>query len=233
MISSLETNDFLSIDKNEDILNNIKDNIKNLKFEKSKKKNSTNRIKTIQSIVCDYTEDEEYKKLNALLNNSFWEARSKATNEKIKYPSAFYEKSVKEYQNQYLIDNYNMSLEEIEYRIFKYKEKYSLRIYMDNIYEKALNEIKDKYTLSIDEICDESNGLSLIDMYVRDLLKNDLKKIENQLKDLSDDIIDFEDFKTKYEIDKLNEKTKDILNQLNIIDKRAIFLEKNKGDNNG
>ena len=52
----------------------------------------------------------EYKKIYSLLNKSFWIARQKASEEKIKYPSALYEKTVREYQNQILIDEYNILL---------------------------------------------------------------------------------------------------------------------------
>ena len=65
-------------------------------------KNILNKEKELDTI--------DYKKYCSILNKSFWEARQKASMENIKYPSALYERTVKEYQNELLIDNYNVSL---------------------------------------------------------------------------------------------------------------------------
>lgn len=224
IISSLDNdNSFLSIDNNKKIIENIKAELDLIHFKS--KNNYSLRKSTIQSLVFESSDDIEFKKLGIILNESFWEARSYVSKKNIKYPSAYYEKCVKEYQNQFLIDKYNMSLEDIEFRIYKYKEKYSVRLYIDSVYDRALNCIRDKYTLSIDEICDEKNGLSLIDSYVKDILLNDLERNKNNLNSLLSSFSEI----NKYEIKKLEEKIDVITKQIELINKRELYLEK-KGD---
>lgn len=77
----------------------------------------------------------KYKKYCTILNNSFWEARERTSLEEIKYPSALYEKTVKEFQNQILIENYNISLESIEKFLDDYNKKYA-----EDIYDKKGND---------------------------------------------------------------------------------------------
>ena len=166
-----------------------------------------------------------FRKNYSLLNKSFWEAREKVAEEKIKYPSSLYEKKVKEYQNQFLIDGYNLSLEEIEYNIDLYKEKYASRIYMDSIYDRALYKIKEDNDYSIDEICDESIGVSLLDKTVYEILSDELVSINNQLL-LSDDINnsgfkEVSDYKRELNNKKLIDKKNIIKEQMEIISNKA------------
>ncbi len=182
-----------------------------------------------EKVSKDITQEEidtlEYKKNYSLLNKSFWEAREKVAEEKIKYPSSLYEKKVKEYQNQFLIDGYNLSLEEIEYNIDLYKEKYASRIYMDSIYDRALYKIKEDNDYSIDEICDESIGVSLLDKTVYEILSDELVSINNQLL-LSDDINnsgfkEVSDYKRELNNKKLIDKKNIIKEQMEIISNKA------------
>ena len=119
-------------------------------------------------------DDKEYKRYSTYLNNSFWEARQKVFDEQIKYPSSLFERTVKEYQNQYLIDEYNVTLEEAEDFIDNYKNKYANELFIEKVYDDALLKIREDNDLSIEEICDESDGISLLDSCVLDLLKKEL-----------------------------------------------------------
>lgn len=171
----------------------------------------------------------EYKKIYSLLNKSFWIARQKASEEKIKYPSALYEKTVKEYQNQILIDEYNISLEKAEDIIEEYKEKYASDIYMDDIYNEAMTILREELSLSIQELCDESNGISILDKKAYELLDRDLKKINEQIIDCNENNINdgltINEYKNKYKLNKLQNKKEIIENQMFFIKRREQRLE--------
>ena len=172
----------------------------------------------------------EYKKYCTYLNNSFWEARQQASKEDIKYPSANYERAVKEYQNNYLISKYNVSLEDVEYYIEQYKEKYSTYIYMDDIYSKALSLIREESTSSIEEICDETNGISMLDRYALNLLKSDLFDVIKEISFVKkeehlDGFIDVSRYRMSIRISKLIDKKEMIENQIQTINYRANRLE--------
>ena len=174
---------------------------------------------------------KEYKKYYSILNKSFWEARQYVSSKKIKYPSASYEKKVKEYQNEYLINNYNVSLEEAENFIQEYEEKYASDIYIDSIYSKAISLLKEETTDSIDELCDESAGLSKLDRKVFDILNNDLMDTIRELRiakmeENLDDFKDISEYRKFYKISKLIDKKDMINHHLEVIQNRANKLEK-------
>lgn len=171
----------------------------------------------------------EYKKIYSLLNKSFWIARQKASEEKIKYPSALYEKTVREYQNQILIDEYNISLEKAEDIIEEYKEKYASDIYMDDIYNEAMSILREEFSLSIQELCDESNGISLLDKKAYELLDRDLKNINDEIlacneNDINDGLT-INEYKNKYKLNKLQNKKDIIENQMFLIKRREQRLD--------
>ncbi len=173
---------------------------------------------------------KEYKKYYSLLNKSFWEARQYVSTKKVKYPSASYEKKVKEYQNNYLIDNYNISLEEAKNYIEEYENKYASDIYIDSVYSSAMDILREETCESVDEICDESNGISKLDSKVYEILNKDLmqtireigiaKKEENM-----DDFVDVSKYKKSYKISKLIDKRDMIRKHIQAIEKRASYLE--------
>lgn len=232
MINSLEEYNNSSVDKNEliesnatiisnikELVNNLENNLDNYRVDKNTE--SDNNIK----LTPEEKDTLEYKKNYSLLNKSFWEAREKVATEKIKFPSSLYEQKVKEYQNQFLIDNFNISLEEIEYNIDFYKEKYASNIYMDSVYDRALSKIKETNTCTIEEICDESNGISLLDRYVYDILIHDLNDIVNKI-DMIDEFDDAEskdllDFRKELNNKKIQNKKSIIEEQINIIREKA------------
>ena len=235
MINSLLEYNNQSIDSADDNLKkkleNNSVNIDNMLKELIKIENNFNNEESINN--ADVNEEKsqedidtiEYKRNYSLLNKSFWEAREKVAEEKIKYPSSLYEKKVKEYQNQFLIDGYNISLEEVEYNIERYKDKYASRIYMDSIYDRALYKIKENNDYSIDEICDETNGVSLLDKTVYQILSDELVSINHQLL-ISDDINNTEfkevsEYKKELNNKKLNDKKNIIKEQMEIISKKA------------
>ena len=171
----------------------------------------------------------EYKKIYSLLNKSFWIARQKASEEKIKYPSALYEKTVREYQNQILIDEYNISLEKAEDIIEEYKEKYASDIYMDDIYNEAMSILREELSLSIQELCDESNGISLLDKKAYELLDRDLNNINDEIlacneNDINDGLT-INEYKNKYKLNKLQNKKDIIENQMFFIKRREKRLD--------
>lgn len=171
----------------------------------------------------------EYKKIYSLLNKSFWIARQKASEEKIKYPSALYEKTVREYQNQILIDEYNISLEKAEDIIEEYKEKYASDIYMDDIYNEAMSILREEFSLSIQELCDESNGISLLDKKAYELLDRDLKNINDEIlacneNDINDGLT-INEYKNNYKLNKLQNKKDIIENQMFLIKRREQRLD--------
>lgn len=178
-----------------------------------------------------FKDTKDYKNNYSLLNKSFWDARYKAFSEKIKYPSVLFEKKVKEYQNDYLIEKYNKSLEEIENSIDEYRKKYSKEIYMDEVYEEAVNQLKNETLLTIDEMCDESLELSQLDkkayIILNDRLMDVIRKIGYIKADESlDDFIDLAEYKKNA---KLNELLviKDIIEyNMNLIIKKRDEIEK-------
>ena len=168
----------------------------------------------------------DYKKYCSNLNDSFWYAREKASEEKIKYPSALYERTVKDYQNQYLIEKYNVSLEDVEYFVSQYKEKYYADIYMEKMYSKVLNDIREESDLSIDEICDETYGISILDKGVLKILKEELFNIIREISFVKreenfDDFIDISKYKKSIKLSKLIDKKEMIEKQIQIISFRA------------
>ena len=208
------------IDEFKNLIKKLENNLENHKEKMDKK---------IEDKLTPEEKDTlEYKKNYSLLNKSFWEAREKVASEKIKFPSSLYEQRVKEYQNKFLIDNFNISLEEIEYNIDNYKEKYASNIYMDGIYDRALSNIKNANTYSIEEICDETNGISLLDRHVYNILSDDLNDIICKLT-ISDAIDDSEfkevsEYKKEINTKKLLNKKSMIENQMSIIENKAKLL---------
>lgn len=173
---------------------------------------------------------EEYKKYCAVLNKSFWTARSKASSEGIKYPSAAYERAVKEYQNDYLLTTYNVSLEEVESTIEEYKEKYKEDIYMDDVYEKALLQLRDESSKSVQELCDEKYGLSMLDIRARLILDGDLKDIIRKItiakREVNpDDSLALSEYKKSLKLSKLLSQKEIIEIAIGRINKRAKRIE--------
>lgn len=208
------------IDEFKNLIKKLENNLENHKEKMDKK---------IEDKLTPEEKDTlEYKKNYSLLNKSFWEAREKVASEKIKFPSSLYEQRVKEYQNKFLIDNFNISLEEIEYNIDNYKEKYASNIYMDSVYDRALSNIKNTNTYSIEEICDETNGISLLYRHVYNILSDDLNDIIYRLT-ISDAIDDSEfkevsEYKKEINTKKLLNKKSMIENQMSIIENKAKLL---------
>lgn len=175
---------------------------------------------------------KEYKNNYSLLNKSFWDARYKAFDKKIKYPSVLFEKKVKEYQNDYLIKKYNKSLEEIENSIEEYKKKYSKEIYMDEIYEEAVNQLKNETLLTIDEMCDESIELSQLDkkayIILNDRLMDVIRKIGYIKADENlDDFIDLAEYKKNAKLNELLDTKEIIEYNMNLIIKKRDEIENN------
>jgi len=169
---------------------------------------------------------KEYRSNFTKLNKSFWEARAKASSEGIKYPSSLYEKKVKEYQNNYLIDNYNISLEALEREIEDYKVKYASELYMDKVYDEAIYILKEETLASIDEMCDESNGISMLDLKALEILNNDLMDVIREIGKVKDDenlngFIDIEEYRKSVKLNSLIDKKEMIERRINII-KRKI-----------
>ena len=173
---------------------------------------------------------DDYKKYSTVLNKSFWEARSLAANDNIKYPSALFEQKVKEYQNDYLIKNYNISLEELEDSISEYRDKYAEDVYMDELYDKALNDLRKESSASVQELCEEVGGLSLVDDRVYQLLEEDLVKITKDIaKAKEDENIDsslaINEYRKSFKVSQLLDHKEMIEHQLEIFKKRAKRLE--------
>lgn len=173
---------------------------------------------------------QKYKDDYSMLNKSFWESRHKASLEGIKYPSVLYEKKVKEYQNNYLIDNYNVSLEALEQSIEDYKTKYASDIYMDEVYEESMNQLKEETLATTDEICDESYGLSLLDKRAYIILNDNLTEIIKELalakkEENLDTFIDLSEYRKSVRISALMEKKELIEQQMYIIEQRRNKLE--------
>ncbi len=172
-----------------------------------------------------------YKNSCSRLNQSFWEARQKVVDEKIKYPSALFEQKVREYQNDYLIQKYNVSLEQLEDQLDSYKIKYAEDLYVDDIYDRALYDLKNEMTLSVQDLCDESTGLSLIDTRVYQYLEKDLADIIKEIglakvKENVSESLAVNEYSKLYSINKLIKRKEMIERQMNIIRKRADKLSK-------
>ena len=172
----------------------------------------------------------EYKKYCSIINKSFWEARQRASLENIKYPSALYEKMVKEYQNEYLIQNYNISLEGAESFVEEYKNKYAGDIYMDSIYEQAILSLKNKTTMSIQEMCDENSGLSLLDKKAYEILQDDLTDVIKEIgivkiEENVGDSVALSEYKKSAKLNELINRKEMIERQIYIISTRAQKLE--------
>ena len=170
---------------------------------------------------------KQYKNNFSKLNKSFWEARSLASEEGIKYPSSLYEKKVKEYQNNYLIDNYNISLEALEREIEDYKTKYASLLYMDKVYEDAIYKLKEETLSTIDEMCDESNGVSMLDLKVLEILNDDLMNVIREMGKVKEEenlnsFIDLEEYKKSIKLNNLIERKEMIEHQINIIKYKII-----------
>ena len=168
---------------------------------------------------------KEYRNNFTKLNKSFWEARAKASNEGIKYPSSLYEKKVKEYQNNYLIDNYNISLEALEREVEDYKVKYASELYMDKVYDEAIYILKEETLASIDEMCDESNGISMLDLKALEILNNDLMDVIREIGKVKDDenlngFIDIEEYRKSVKLNSLMDKKEMIERRINIIKRK-------------
>ena len=172
----------------------------------------------------------KYKNYNSILNKSFWEARYSASLDNIKYPSALYEQTVKEYQNDYLIEHYNVSLMAVEEFIEEYKNKYADEIYMDEIYEQALALLKDESTGSVKELCDESTGISILDQKAYDLLQDDLNEVIKEIglvkkEENFDDSLDVAEYKKSLRLKKLIERKNIIEKNIYTLSKKAEKLE--------
>ena len=151
-------------------------------------------------------------------------------NDNIKYPSALFEQKVKEYQNDYLIKNYNISLEELEDSISEYRDKYAEDVYMDELYDKALNDLRKESSASVQELCEEVGGLSLVDDRVYQLLEEDLVKITKDIaKAKEDENIDsslaINEYRKSFKVSQLLDHKEMIEHQLEIFKKRAKRLE--------
>ncbi len=227
-------------EKIREVLENLvsgKKDIKEIVSELTKQVESDDDLGYSNAHMLEQKEEEkkhdssEYKKHCTLLNKSFWEARSKAANENIKYPSALYEQKVKEYQNDFLITNYNISLEEIEDAITEYKEKYAEDVYMDELYNKALTQLRQESSASIQELCEEKGGLSYIDKRVFKLLEFDLEDTIRAIKGVKeeeniDDSVAVSEYRRSLKISKLIDHRDIIEHQLDLLRKREIRLQK-------
>ncbi len=173
----------------------------------------------------------EYKKYSSVLNESFWSSRQRASEEGIKYPSALYENKVKEYQNEYLIEKYSITLEEVESYIEKYKEKYADDIYKDEIYEMALYQLRRETNKTVKELCDDTEGLSLLDTKARQLIENDLLDIIREIRmekiNNENNNTVFNDYRKNMTINKLIAKKEIIEHQLAIIKLREKRIKEN------
>lgn len=117
-IEILEKNNYCDMISLESATNNLSNTIK-LEYSKILKlAQESQELLNKENLSNDIS---EYQKKVNMLNNSFWEARNMVSTEDVKYPSATYEKLVKDYQNKYLQDNYNVTLEEIENFIENYQ----------------------------------------------------------------------------------------------------------------
>lgn len=192
----------------------------------------------VEQFIEEETIDEEQKEIDtkrykenySALNKSFWEARAFVAQEGVKYPSALYEKKVKEYQNNYLIEKYNISLDGLEREINEYKEKYAFDLYMDKIYEEAMYALKEETLSTIDEICDESMGLSILDCRVLDILNDDLMDVVRELRkakeeECMDGFIDVEEYRKSIKLSGLIDKKEMIERQIFIMQNRKNKLE--------
>ncbi len=188
----------------------------------------TEIVEKMYSIKDDDTKN--YKHYCSILEKSLWNAWQKISLKKIKHPSPLYEQKIKEYQNNYLIDNYNVSLEDVNSVIESYKEKYAEDIYINDIYDEALSQLKDEYSLSIEELCNEEAGLSLLDQRAYQLLEKDLHKIEKSIasvKDIEDinSSLSMNQYRKSFKTNKLKDQKNIIEHQMDIIKKRADKLE--------
>lgn len=176
-------------------------------------------------------DDEEYKKYSSVLNESFWNSRQRASEEGIKYPSSLYENKVKEYQNEYLTEKYSVSLDDVETYIEKYKEKYAEDIYKDKIYEDALYQLRRETNKSVQELCKETENLSLLDQKAKQLIENDLIDIIREVgieKNKTDDNNStFNDYRKNMSLKKLIDKKEIIEHQLSIIRLREKRIKEN------
>lgn len=235
-----ELDDIIDVLKNEDLSqNDVLDKIVEI-YNKQRKELDSAREKLeekMYNIEIDNKEKDadtlKYKNYCSMLNKSFWEARYSASLDNIKYPSALYEKTVKEHQNDYLIENYNLSLNAVEEFIEEYKNKYADDIYMDEIYEQALVLLKDESTLSVKELCDESTGLSILDQKAYDLLQDDLNEVIKEIglvkaEENIDDSIDIAEYKKSLRLNKLIDRKNIIEKQIYNLSKRAEKLENNE-----
>lgn len=138
---------------------------------------------------------------------------------------------VKEYQNEYLITNFNVSLEEVEEGIELYREKYAEDLYMDDIYEQALYAIREETSASIQEICDESCGLSLLDKKAYNLLEDDFEKIIKEIalakqEEDMDESLAINQYRKSFKLSKLITKKEMVERQMYLIRRRASRLER-------
>lgn len=125
-INILKKNIMLSNDL-ENNITNLEQSTKILRDTIIKNCNKMNEIidssKVYLSVDIKNEDIDIFNKYIKLLNDSFWDARYQVSELGIKYPSNLYEKMVKEYQNKYLIDKNNITLEELNNKIDFYKEK--------------------------------------------------------------------------------------------------------------
>lgn len=228
----------------EDYSNKLRDILKDLKDGKSNAqqiisqisnsytKETSNMDKAIDKALAEdkikqkEKDTIEYKKYCTVLNKSFWEARQQASKEKIKYPSSLYEQKVNEYQNTYLVNNYNITLEQVNKSIEEYKEKYAEDLYIDEIYYRALFQLRDETSLSIQQLCDETTELSMMDKRVYMLLEEDLVKIIKEIslakeEENIDNSLDVTEYKNSVTLNKLLDQKTIIEHQMDIIQKRA------------
>jgi len=235
-----EIDNIVEVLKNEDLSqDDVVDKIVQI-YNKQKKELDNARVKLEEQMYNYEIDNKEkdadtlkYKNYCSMLNKSFWEARYSASLDNIKYPSALYEKTVKEHQNDYLIENYNLSLSAVEEFIEDYKNKYADDIYMDEIYEQALVLLKDESTLSVKELCDESSGLSILDRKAYDLLEDDLNEVIKEIglvkaEENIDESVDVAEYKKSLRISKLVDRKNIIEKQLFDLSKRAEKLENNE-----
>ena len=175
---------------------------------------------------------EKYKNDYSILNKSFWEARYKASEEKIKYPSVLFERKVKEYQNDFLIKNYNRSLEEIESSLDDYRNKYAKEIYMDEVYEEAIKQLRNETLLTFDEMCDETFELSQLDRKVYEILSDRLMNVIREIGHIKseeniDEFVDIFEYRKNIKLNELLDKKELIEFEMN-----SIIRKKDKIENN-
>ena len=101
---------------------------------------------------------------------------------------------------------------------------------MDKIYENALYQLRDETSASVQELCDETYGLSTLDRRAYALLQEDLIKVIREIgivkkEQFDSDSLAISEYHKSFRLNKLVERKYMIERLLHIIDKRSRTLE--------